>query len=527
MSKEWKSPKRGANILCRIKNPNPQNVVELVRMLPKRVMPKDEFATIITKVDDKWFQNTHQAAEQWGLYYVDNDNYYPRFTKDIDADEAEAYLRYWIKKYPLINPYSRFSKSDDRSLVLSIAEYLENHPGVHDLKTIITALLGPDEHVVVNDIVANAINNYSAILDVTTVKAASEQFNVYLKPDYKEKLQYIRSMDKREFFHLFDGGTPSDPTTKIEPKQVILFGAPGTGKSHRLKSPDYGLTRDNSIRITFHPDSDYASFVGCYKPRKIKDDLTYEFVPQAFTKAYVKAWKLWSQAKAEGIVAPPYTLVIEEINRGNCAQIFGDLFQLLDRNDDGYSDYEIIPDTDLQEYLAGQFDGYANLDDKIMKGEIMVLPPNLWIVATMNTSDQSLFPIDSAFKRRWDWEYIPIDLTDRGHYIACGDKKYSWSDFLDNVNKRIDAITHSEDKKLGYWFVARNGHDEITLNKFVSKVVFYLWNDIFKDFTHDVNTIFKDNYDQFYRFFENDGTPKIDVVESFLENLGLKAKDGE
>lgn len=128
MSKEWKSPKRGANILCRIKNPSPQNVVELVRILPKRVMPKDEFATIISKVDDKWFQNTHQAAEQWGLYYVDNDNYYPRFTKDIDADEAEAYLRYWIKKYPLINPYSRFSKSDGRGLVLSIAEYLENHP---------------------------------------------------------------------------------------------------------------------------------------------------------------------------------------------------------------------------------------------------------------------------------------------------------------------------------------------------------------------------------------------------------------
>ena len=183
MSKEWKSPKRGANILCRIKNPSPQNVVELVRILPKRVMPKDEFATIISKVDDKWFQNTHQAAEQWGLYYVDNDNYYPRFTKDIDADEAEAYLRYWIKKYPLINPYSRFSKSDGRGLVLSIAEYLENHPGVHDLKTIITALLGPDEPVAANDIVANAINNYSAILDITTVKAASEQFNVYLKPD--------------------------------------------------------------------------------------------------------------------------------------------------------------------------------------------------------------------------------------------------------------------------------------------------------------------------------------------------------
>ena len=133
-------------------------------------------------------------------------------------------------------------------------------------------------------------------------------------------------------------------------------------------------------------------------------------MPQAFTKAYVRAWKLWSHAKAEGIVAPPYTLVIEEINRGNCAQIFGDLFQLLDRNDDGYSDYEIIPDTDLQEYLAGQFDGYANLDDKIMKGEIMVLPPNLWIVATMNTSDQSLFPIDSAFKRRWDWEQTRVPV---------------------------------------------------------------------------------------------------------------------
>ena len=199
------------------------------------------------------------------------------------------------------------------------------------------------------------------------------------------------------------------------PRQIIYYGAPGTGKSHTIKKEeDEG--KITCIRTTFHPDSDYATFVGCYKPHKIEGtkDLTYEFVEQAFLEAYKQAWM---NPKEE------IALVIEEINRGNCAQVFGDIFQLLDRSNDGWSTYPIKADTDIAEHLKElRIPGYAatmnkrfGLDkegndrypDRDWFG-FMALPPNMSILATMNTSDQSLFPIDSAFKRRWDWKYIKI-----------------------------------------------------------------------------------------------------------------------
>lgn len=294
------------------------------------------------------------------------------------------------------------------------------------------------------------------------------------------------------------------------PLQQIYFGAPGTGKSFAI---DEIVNEDNSVRTTFHPDSDYSTFVGCYKPikDKVTGEITYEFVPQAFTTAYVNAWKNLDE---------PYYLVIEEINRGNCAQIFGDIFQLLDRDSKtGNSSYKITPDKDLQDYLATALKD-CDIDDDIKSGEKMQLPRNLNILATMNTSDQSLFPIDSAFKRRWDWKYIPIDYTDNGHYIACGSNKYKWTDFLDAANKRIESVTQSEDKKMGGWFVKPNDK-EITTDKFVSKVVFYLWNDVFKDFGHDGNSIFKEDFDKFHKFFDNKGDVKLDVLEKFLVSLGL------
>ena len=222
-------------------------------------------------------------------------------------------------------------------------------------------------------------------------------------------------------------------------RQKIYYGAPGTGKSHAINT----LTSTKSvIRTTFHPDSDYSTFVGAYKPtteeqvryndsgvpvtyhdgdhkgKPIKDKvIVYDFVEQAFLKAYEEAWKKFF---ANPDAPKDEYLVIEEINRGNCAQIFGDLFQLLDRNEYGYSEYPITADNDISKHLKNVFaKAELKLDDhdiinqmynrgdgdvaqKVLNGDILLLPKNLYIWATMNTSDQSLFPIDSAFKRRWD-----------------------------------------------------------------------------------------------------------------------------
>lgn len=340
--------------------------------------------------------------------------------------------------------------------------------------------------------------------------------------------------------------------------QQIYYGAPGTGKSKTIKDLTFG---ESVIRTTFHPDSDYASFVGTYKPiteevtlrdcygKKVIDEETnevvkeeriaYKFIPQAFLEAYVEAWKKLGSSKKQ-------YLIIEEINRGNCAQIFGDLFQLLDRNEYGFSDYPIVADKDMQKYLEKEFAGWeitnkdeinqlygeANMVNLIMKGERLVLPSNLYIWATMNTSDQSLFPIDSAFKRRWDWKYVPIrEGRDKetnaplNWYINTGDKQYKWWSFISKVNELIGSLTNSEDKKLGYFFCkAKDG--EIDADLFVSKVIFYLWNDVFKDYGFD-DKDFQDEEGKilsFDRFYEDvNGVTNVNVanVELFLENLGV------
>ena len=307
------------------------------------------------------------------------------------------------------------------------------------------------------------------------------------------------------------------------PRQIIFYGAPGTGKSHTIKKEeDEG--KITCIRTTFHPDRDYATFVGCYKPHKIEGtkDLTYEFVEQAFLEAYKQAWM---NPKEE------IALVIEEINRGNCAQVFGDIFQLLDRSDDGWSTYPIKADTDIAEHLKElHIPGYAatmklrfGLDkegndrypDRDWFG-FMALPPNMSILATMNTSDQSLFPIDSAFKRRWDWKYIKIkkgkDMNGKelGWNIQIEDAngvpvkiikeetKLPWWNFIQKVNEIIASMTSSADKQLGYFFCKpskkANETDEkptiITADTLVGKVIFYLWNDVFKDYGFEDASLF-------------------------------------
>lgn len=293
-----------------------------------------------------------------------------------------------------------------------------------------------------------------------------------------------------------DGETVDAVEQEIQlslPLQQIFYGAPGTGKSHSVKKVTGELLedgteveRDNVFRTTFHPDTDYASFVGCYKPTMKpttneqktitgkKEEIVYEFVPQVFTDAYVYAYNNPDKDTY---------LVIEEINRGNCAQIFGDLFQLLDRKK-GVSEYKIKADKDLATYLLEAKDDKGNdiLTDKIgiLNGKLC-LPANLNILATMNTSDQSLFPMDSAFKRRWEWEYVVIDYDEpksKGFEIILSeDKKYNWCDFIKQVNKRIFALTQSEDKEMGNFFIKNS----INAEQFKSKVMFYLWYEVLRD----------------------------------------------
>ena len=313
--------------------------------------------------------------------------------------------------------------------------------------------------------------------------------------------------------------------TVSNPLQQIFYGAPGTGKSNTIKKvvDEQGK---RCHRTTFHPDSDYSTFVGAYKPTMkesyiTKDGVTtkeekiiYTFCPQAFTNAYVEAWNAEEEVY----------LVIEEINRGNCAQIFGDLFQLLDRKN-GVSEYPVEADADLQSYLNKALAKTSRTDipADVKSGKKLMLPSNLYIWATMNTSDQSLFPIDSAFKRRWEWKYIKIKegKDENGNKLDWKvDVKMDeagnllpWWDIVQKINDIIASMTSSADKQLGYFFCcAKDGvMDEET---FVSKVIFYLWNDVFKDYGFEDASLF--------RYTDNDGKEKDLTFPDFYDEDGEK-----
>ena len=446
-------------------------------------------------------------------------------------EQYKSFIKYCTKAGKSISNYSDFKRINETIAKIKGVEKYDIYSCVHtkELQDMIDLLYENEEFKAYN---TKGGNQYSNALE-TYLKFlhAKEIFAEETKPKYSPNLSL----------------------------QQIYYGAPGTGKSKAIKDLTFG---ESVIRTTFHPDSDYASFVGTYKPitedvvlrdcygKKVIDDETkevvkeeriaYKFIPQAFLEAYVNAWKILGSGKKQ-------YLIIEEINRGNCAQIFGDLFQLLDRNEYGFSDYPIVADKDMQKYLEKEFAGWeitnkdeinqlyceANMVSLIMKGERLVLPSNLYIWATMNTSDQSLFPIDSAFKRRWDWKYVPIrEGRDKetnaplNWYINTGDKQYNWWSFISKVNKLIGSLTNSEDKKLGYFFCkAKDG--EIDADLFVSKVIFYLWNDVFKDYGFD-DKDFQDeegkilSFDRFYE--DKNGKTNVDIanVELFLENLGVE-----
>lgn len=402
----------------------------------------------------------------------------------------------------------------------------------------------------------------------------------------------LRALPKYEFRTLVgNDANNSDNIKESNSLQRIYYGAPGTGKSNTIKEKTERAEEEGRVfRTTFHPDSDYSTFVGCYKPTtknssnqsildydslvdrfkkyisdlgnithasaaigynyhdsivkmqeggvhsiadlladahksgtsyettirsgmllyeeqvqlgRVNSKITYEFVAQAFTNAYVKAWNTTDDVY----------LIIEEINRGNCAQIFGDLFQLLDRKN-GESEYPVDADTDLANYLHIQLANTCRTDipNEVKNGNKLKLPSNLYIWATMNTSDQSLFPIDSAFKRRWDWKYLKIKegkdhngnkldwVIDVNLKDENGEERsVKWWAFIKKINEIIATMTSSADKQLGYFFCKadkkQNETDQyatiISEDAFVGKVLFYLWNDVFKDYGFEDATLFR------------------------------------
>ncbi len=309
-----------------------------------------------------------------------------------------------------------------------------------------------------------------------------------------------------------------DMTTPI---QKILFGSPGTGKSHKIDAEiipyelgiDIIKTPENVIKTVFHPEYTYGDFIGKLTPITRSGKVEYNFYEGHFLRALAQAYKNILKAhdkqgtqerEIENVV-----LVIDEINRGNSAAIFGSVFQLLDRDESGWSSYcisingiafikilELIGVSfsyddrgNIDEYKLRPHDGVRKLEtlqEKIsflqfdLINRTIKIPPNLSILATMNTSDSSIYYMDSAFKRRWEWEFIDINSNSVCTEGIAFKNRNEWKDFISKLNAFIKGnykyIRGIEDKQVGFYFIKDN---EIKYSTIQNKLMFFLWDSVF------------------------------------------------
>lgn len=351
------------------------------------------------------------------------------------------------------------------------------------------------------------VDDVDEFLNMVSKIRASEKYKEY-KAKRKDKngesgLACDQGMTNYEKFLRFlhagnqDKYMPINPITGVKSnysRNRIFFGAPGTGKSFTVNSEKDKLLGDQGKsdfeRVTFHPDYSYANFVGTYKPIPCKDSdgkdsITYEYVPGPFMRMLVKALKSARLGEKR-----PFLLVIEEINRANVAAVFGDVFQLLDRGGDNVSEYSIQTSEDMRKYLA-KHDVLGGSPDMY---ETLVLPDNLFIWATMNSADQGVFPMDTAFKRRWEFTYIGIDDNDsdlHGKMVEVGSvvaQRVEWNKLRKAINNFLAKHKINEDKQLGPYFISRDivvpAGTEINKKRFAdvfkSKVIMYLYEDAAK-----------------------------------------------
>lgn len=347
---------------------------------------------------------------------------------------------------------------------------------------------------------------------------------------YSDPLDFLMELSGRDAdaFHV----AQKRPKDIHQPRNLIYFGAPGTGKSYELNKLAVGIDGEpgcfdkaNVTRVTFHPDYTYAQFVGCYKPyseakeqgdepaSKVEEKIAYRFVPGPFLETYIKA------------VQNPdvnHLLVIEEINRANPAATFGDIFQLLDRKSNGASEYEVAVPVEMRNCLKLLLPGYAAEDrtgdptklfseQMRLKGECerLCLPSNMYIWATMNSADQGVFPMDTAFKRRWDFRYMGINdgsakIDGIAVPVGIPTRMVSWDGLRRGINKVLLDAGVNEDKLLGPFFVSLSRlRDTVHFTQtFMDKVLLYLFEDAAKTkkskvFSHEGNATYSDICEDF------------------------------
>ncbi|WP_443738389.1 AAA family ATPase [Treponema sp.] len=561
-----------ADPICRWRNATPETVCEIIEALPKREMSEEKFREVMSKSNfgSDFFHTPYQLACQLALYYIDDNHiYHPRFSENITKEAADKYLHYWFRLYYIPNPYTKKgfdNLSKPQYFEKTLFESLQKRNVSTDFSDLLNKTF--KDEIGELDILKNLINRYSDLLEIENNK-----ISIKIKDAENMEINVDRN-DRESFFNSFNKKSSEIPY----PHNRIIFGAPGTGKSFRLKKESTENSFFSEItRVTFHPDYSYSQFVGTYKPTMIKADnkqedentrqiiqvlqnktsssqekynilydkfkennltllpfllglytddafstrkkdgsataddnnaernhgkairsyvnlksendgeeISYKYIPGPFLRTLVNALKSNRLNETKN-----YLLIIEEINRARVSAVFGDMFQLLDRNEYGESEYEIQTSEDMRNFLTEQLGG--NKDDY----QTIRLPNNFYIWATMNSADQGVFPMDTAFKRRWNFEYIGIDENESGvsaYEIPISRivnekkiiKKVNWNKLRQAINKKLISLNVNEDKLLGPYFIGEKDlksamqNQEDFINLFKSKVLMYLFEDAAK-----------------------------------------------
>ena len=502
-----------ADIICRWRNGTPQTVVELVNALPHEKMPIDEFRSIMEKRWEGFFRTAYQLACQLALYCESEDGYYyPRFDHNITESEARSWLLNWLPKYYVPNPFTKKDGFNDIECPTFVLKALYDYVREHGVCSYALAFKNVFHEETRNndDIIKNYINNYSRVLSF------SKYGNLEIVGSYEEVFGDMNRNDKKGFFDSFDEkkDTTVSNLSSFTPTQIIYYGVPGCGKSYEVNKvinaelDKYGVTDKeyHKVRCVFHPEYCNADFVGQIYPYVKPDNggVEYRFKPGPFAEIVRRAYRN---------PAEPFFLIIEEINRGNAAAIFGEMFQLLDRirpedgpeelsgniYNTGWSSYGVT-NIDVNAYVRQkstdnpekiEYDDSIPYGDKIkfINNTAVRLPPNLSIYATMNTNDQNVFTMDNAFQRRFKSKMIRnvLDENSAQYKTEIDDTGVYWGDFRKWINEKIllpqTAVLKADDKCLGGWFITGekiNGVDKIKKEDFAEKVLKYLWDDVFK-----------------------------------------------
>ena len=421
-------------------------------------------------------ENSVEANNVYQKSATDADTMLDVEIQDEDSEERNKRLfRYWMRLQVKPEWASDAGNSYNEKTIDSYIRYIETTP-----------LPMVEEHSVFYTTDIGQIN-----IAMNELEKESEN-NGGQRRAVKKYIQYLIDSEDDYMKPIYNTDIDADYE-----RNRIVFGAPGTGKSFELKNDCHKLMMDTAgtyERVTFHPDYSYSQFVGTYKPVMDMDEksIRYDFVPGPFMRIYVDALK---SGRTE---APqPHLLLIEEINRAKVAAVFGDVFQLLDRDDDGVSEYEIQASEDVRKYLASKLGGSPDNYRKIK------IPNNMFIWATMNSADQGVFPMDTAFKRRWNFEYLGINENEEkiaaiGNIkLARTDEVINWNTLRKAINAKMssDEFRINEDKLIGPFFLSKKiiMSDELGMivnqdrfvKAFKSKVIMYLYEDAVKQKKHN------------------------------------------